>query len=246
LSLIIDCERVIENQRQELTVFAKERDAIIKLNNQLSDHEKRLEEETQTIRNRFESLQSERDQLYNCDQEKMNLLNEINETCVKMENEIKDLLQQKTDYETDILKYKEELNKVSDELVKLETQVQFFNIKKVTKVMDIPTQLLLRRNVNGDYVIELENNAERITIFPENVAQFSKQKDSEDLFMFSYKHKSHLIETDTYRTKEVKKVLQTLKFFIEVAKEKSGKPKKAGDVKERKNLLSDLISIIGS
>ena len=46
----------------------------------------------------------------------MLLLNEINDTCIKMENQIKELVQQKSVAEIENLHIKEELGRLSDDV----------------------------------------------------------------------------------------------------------------------------------
>jgi DNA repair exonuclease SbcCD ATPase subunit len=240
-----EISRVVENQRIELTNFARDKDRLINENADLKKSKSRLEHDFEILQQKYDSVSIERDQLYKSDQEKINLLNDLNDTCVKMESEIKELADQKVQVETDMQQIKEELNKTTDELVRLETQLQTFNLKKISKFSEIDVQLIMRKNVNNDFVIEIETNSERNTILPENIADFGPNKDIPGQFTLCYKHKSHLLETDIFKTNDVKKLLHTLKNFVTVAKQ-AGKSKKTGETKEKKNLLSDVVSFFGS
>jgi len=243
---LAETEKVVEAQRQELTSNAKEIENLSQIIKRLSKEKENLEEELHTLQRKFESVTVERDQLYNSDQEKMHLLNDINETCMKMEGEIKELSGQKVESDTEALNYKRELDRATEDLLRLETQLQTFNIKKVTKVMELPTQLIMRKNVNDEFIIEIETNAERVTILPENIHQFFENKDVDGQFTLEYKHKGHFIQQEIYKTKDCKKLLKTLKNFVHTAKESSGKSKKTGEGKEKKNLISEVASFFGA
>lgn len=49
--------------------------------------------------------------------------------------------------------------------------------------------MLMRKNINGEYLIEIETPAERFVINPQHVQTFGLVKESEDQFFFDYKVK---------------------------------------------------------
>ena len=52
----------------------------------------------------------------------MVLLNEINDTCVNMEIQIKELIQQKTDTQAENIRIKEDLSRLSDDVASFDCE----------------------------------------------------------------------------------------------------------------------------
>ena len=67
---LVDTEKVVGNQRIELTSITKEKETLIEHNSQLSKENEKFEQLLQSLQKKFDSLQIEKDQLFHSDQEK--------------------------------------------------------------------------------------------------------------------------------------------------------------------------------
>jgi len=160
------------------------------------------------------------------------MMNEINEVCQKMEKEIENL--------------SDKLSRVTIELEQTEIKLQVFDLKKVGKIVDTPAQILLRKNIAGEYLIEVENAGERQTIYPQSVQSFGPIKETEDKFYIEFKYDNGRIQKDTYISDDRKKVLKQLMTLVKLSQQskESSLPKKNGVVD--KNVFSQVVSFFGS
>lgn len=77
--------------------------------------------------------------------------------------------------------------------------------------MDTPAQLLLRKDVEGDFVIELETVEERKILLPLQITSVSPNKENTNIFTISYRAKPGKDEQETFESTDAVKVLKSLK-----------------------------------
>jgi len=51
---------------------------------------------------------------------------------------------------------------------------------------------MMRKNVNGEYLIEVESEGDRLILYPQVIQSFGPIKETEDRFYFDYNVISHL------------------------------------------------------
>ncbi len=68
-------------------------------------------------------------------------------------------------------------------MLNTDAQVKFFYKGKII----YNEQILLRRNVAGEYVIEIENAGEQLVIYPQSIQSFGPLKETEDRFFIEFK-----------------------------------------------------------
>jgi len=229
---LTDRERDLEDKTQAYIKLSRTNDEL-KQNNQLLENDKtRMQNELNRVRRELDSAVNERDELEKSVREKMIMMNEINEVCKKMEKEIENL--------------SEKLSKITIELEQTELRLQVFDLKKVGKIVDTPAQILMRRNVAGEYLIEVENAGERQVIYPHSIQSFGPIKETEDKFYIELKGENNRVSKDTYISTDRKKVLKQLMTLVKLSQESkdSTTAKKNGIVD--KNVFSQVVSFFGS
>jgi len=157
----------------------------------------------------------------------------LNEVCAKMEAELSNQVQKNKDLKM--------------QLEEAEMNMQCFDLKKSGKVMDVPALFMMRKNVNNEYVIEIESSGEKLLLYPQVVQSFGPIKETEDRFYFDYKDTKGEVVREIFQVEDRKKILRSLKSFVRLSDMNSANlnNKATGAIKE-KNLLSQMVSFFNN
>jgi len=128
----------------------------------------------------------------------------------------------------------------------------FFSVKRQgTKLISpTPCHIIMRKNVLGEYIIEIENPGEKITLHPTNIMACEVVKDSDDKFKLQYRIKGKM-ESETFLVQDPSKLSEALSNFITTAKDMA-KPNGGTNGtqthanKREKNLISEVVGFFGS
>jgi len=193
----------------------------------------RLEQNVSRLRSENETLVHERDETEKENREKVRMVQELNEVCSKMEAELSNQVQKNKDLKI--------------QLEEAEMNMQCFDLKKSGKVMDVPALFMMRKNVNDEYIIEIESSGEKLLLYPQVVQSFGPIKETEDRFYFDYKDTKGEVIRDVFQVEDRKKILRSLKSFVRLSDMNSANlnNKATGAIKE-KNLLSQMVSFFNN
>jgi chromosome segregation ATPase len=224
---IQDLEAEIEDKSQRMKTVSSENDKLLVEKADLMRDKNKLEDELRKIKRETELLRHDKEDLEKSNSDKLKLVDDLNGICKKMEEEIK--------------RQSEETKKAKEELLESEMKLQVFSMKKLGKMVDTPAQLLIRKNVADEYVIEIEHSGERLSISPSAVVSFGPVEKYENQFFIQFKSSANnVIEKESFEADDSKKILRYLKVFM--------KSLKNGDsgTKKEKNLFSQVASFFGS
>jgi len=229
---LIERERELEDKVQAYIALSHKHEDLINQNQNLSKDKTRIEKELARLRKDLEAAVQERDELEKNNTEKMRMMNEMNEVCQRMEGEIQNLSQK--------LKY------AMNELEETESKLQVFNVKRVGKMLNTDAQILLRRNVAGEYVIEIENAGEQMLIYPQSIQSFGPLKETEDRFYLEFKTTRGTIQKDLFVAEDRAKVLKQLKTLVKLSDENQNAINGKKNTTTEKNLLAQVVSFFGN
>jgi len=162
----------------------------------------------------------------------MRMMNEMNEVCQRMESEIQNISQ----------KLKDAMN----ELEETESKLQVFNVKRVGKMLNTDAQILLRKNVAGEYVIEIENAGEQMLIYPQSIQSFGPLKETEDRFYLEFKTTRGNVQKDLFVAEDRAKVLKQLKTLVKLSDENHNAVNGKRNTTTEKNILAQVVSFFGN
>jgi len=225
-------ERELEDKVQAYISLSHKQEELINENSSLNKEKTRLETEMNRIRKELETIIREKDELEKNNLERMRMMNEMNEVCQRMESEIQNLTQK--------------VKETTTELEETESKLQVFNVKKVGKVLNTDAQILLRRNVAGEYVVEIENAGEQLVIYPQSIQSFGPLKETEDRFYIEFKTMRGNIQKDLYIAEDRAKVLKQLKTLVKLSDENQQALSGKKNTTTEKNLLSQVVSFFGN
>jgi len=208
---------IVYEQKEELRNLHHEHERSVSSNVALMNDKARLEEDNRKFRRDLSNSVEENRRVTLELEENTQLLGQLNDTCNSLTIEV--------------------------EYLRLKTQgFDFYKVERIAKVFK-PTlcYLIMRKNVNGEPIIEFENPSEKVTIYPMNVLAYEVCKDSSNKFTFSYKLKGK-IEQEVFSAEDPYKIFKTLDAFVREAKTQG---KEKASTKEH-SLFSQVVGFIGS
>jgi len=225
-------ERELEDKVQAYIDLSHKYEDLLTKNQAMTKEKSRVDQEFARVRRELEEIIQEKDELERSNIEKMKMMNEMNEVCQRMENEIQNMAQK--------------LKTVTDELEETESKLQVFNVKRVGKVLNTDAQILLRRNVAGEYVIEIENAGEQLVIYPQSIQSFGPVKETEDRFHLEFKTTRGNIQKDVFIAEERSRILRQLKTLVKLSDENQSAISGKKNITTEKNLLAQVVSFFGN
>lgn len=199
----------------------------------LKKDKERLEQEKNRLRSENDSLTNERDELEKEQTEKAKIIQELNEVCQKMEKELSNQVSKVTE--------------LTNKLNETELKMQVFDLKKAGKIMDTPALIMMRKNVNGEYLIEIESEGDKLLLYPQVIQSFGPIKETEDRFYLDYNDPKGVVQRDVFQAEDRKKILRSLKTFVKLAESnRANANNNAKTAIKEKNLLSQMVSFFNN
>ena len=141
----------------------------------------------------------------------------------------------------------EKVTELTNKLNETELKMQIFELRKEGKIMETPALIMIRRNVIGEYIIEIETEGDKLILYPQVVQSFGPIKETEDKFYFDYKDQQGAVQRDVFQAFDRKRVLKSLKTFVRLAESNEANlNSKEKTARREKNLLSQMVSFFNN
>ncbi|CAK80054.1 unnamed protein product (macronuclear) [Paramecium tetraurelia] len=90
-------------------------------------------------------------------------------------------------------------------------QIQQYRVQKIG-LMNLPCLIIIRRNIFEQFVIEIENTKDRVSINVQDITDLVPDRTKEDHFQLTYKQSNQKI-TEVYQSSEFKQILRAIKYL---------------------------------
>jgi predicted nucleic acid-binding Zn-ribbon protein len=213
----------VDKQKEQIRSLKIDNEKSVTTNVSLMKEKVKLEEEIRKLRSHFDNVSEENSRMSRELAEQSELIQGLNKSCSAFEQEVI-YLRDKTN------------------------AFDFYSVKRQgTKLINpIPCLIIMRKNVLGEYMIELENPGEKLILQPSNVMACEVLNDATDRFKFSYRIKGKM-ENEIFIVDNPTKLSEALSTFINMAKKHAkGTNGNESSNKKEKNLISEFVGFFGS